>query len=185
MAVILIGGVGGTGKTLLAKQLMKKLHIPYVCIDHLMMGMLRSETACGFSVDDSAETIGQAMWPLLVGFIKTNIENQHSIILEGFQLQPELIAQFEEPYRSQLLSVFVGFSEVHFRAGQFAKIEQYRHVVEQRLPETYDLEMLVQSHQQLQANCQKSEMPFFELDGDYNNKMQQLTKWIAERYEQF
>lgn len=185
MSVILIGGIGGTGKTLLAQQLMAQLSIPYACIDHLMMGMLRSGARCDFSVDDSGEKIGQAMWPFLDGYIKTTIENQHSMILEGMQLQPELIAQLPESYRAKVLPIFVGFGEEHLRKVQFAKIEQYRHVAEQRLPESYDLEALVQSHNSLSARCEQYSTPFFELDGDYNNKMRHITSWITQHYEQF
>ena len=40
--IILIGGASHTGKTLLAQRLMEQLHIPYLSIDHLKMGLIRS-----------------------------------------------------------------------------------------------------------------------------------------------
>ena len=40
--VILLSGASHTGKTRLAQQLMEHLHIPYLSIDHLKMGLIRS-----------------------------------------------------------------------------------------------------------------------------------------------
>ena len=40
--VILITGASHTGKTLLAQQMLEKYKYPYLSIDHLKMGMIRS-----------------------------------------------------------------------------------------------------------------------------------------------
>ena len=40
--VVLITGASHTGKTLLAQKLLEKYKIPYLSIDHLKMGLIRS-----------------------------------------------------------------------------------------------------------------------------------------------
>lgn len=40
--VILIAGGTHTGKTLLAQKLLAQYHYPYLSIDHLKMGLIRS-----------------------------------------------------------------------------------------------------------------------------------------------
>ena len=40
--VILIAGGSHTGKTLLAQWLLERYHYPYLSIDHLKMGLIRS-----------------------------------------------------------------------------------------------------------------------------------------------
>ena len=40
--IILIAGASHTGKTLLAQRLLEKYHWPYLSIDHLKMGLIRS-----------------------------------------------------------------------------------------------------------------------------------------------
>ena len=40
--IILITGASHTGKTLLAQRLLEKYHSPYLSIDHLKMGLIRS-----------------------------------------------------------------------------------------------------------------------------------------------
>jgi len=40
--IILIGGTSHTGKTRLAQKLLEKYRYPYLSIDHLKMGLIRS-----------------------------------------------------------------------------------------------------------------------------------------------
>ena len=46
--IILIAGDTHTGKTLLAQRLLEKYKYPYLSIDHLKMGLIRSGQ-CGLS----------------------------------------------------------------------------------------------------------------------------------------
>ena len=41
--IVLITGASHTGKTLLAQKLMEKYNYPYLSIDHLKMGLIRSK----------------------------------------------------------------------------------------------------------------------------------------------
>lgn len=50
--IILIAGDTHTGKTLLAQRLLEKYKYPYLSIDHLKMGLIRSGQ-CGLSADSS------------------------------------------------------------------------------------------------------------------------------------
>ena len=50
--VILLSGASHTGKTRLAQQLMEHLHIPYLSIDHLKMGLIRSGQTTLTPTDD-------------------------------------------------------------------------------------------------------------------------------------
>lgn len=40
--IYLISGASHTGKTVLAQQLLERLHVPYLSLDHLKMGLIRS-----------------------------------------------------------------------------------------------------------------------------------------------
>ena len=40
--ILLIAGASHTGKTLLAQRLLEIYHYPYLSIDHLKMGLIRS-----------------------------------------------------------------------------------------------------------------------------------------------
>ena len=75
--IILITGASHTGKTALAQKLMEQYHYPYLSIDHLKMGLIRSgNTALTPEEDDK---LTQYLWPIVREIIKTAIENRQNL----------------------------------------------------------------------------------------------------------
>ena len=70
--VILITGTSHTGKTKLAQSLLEKYKYPYLSIDHLKMGLIRSKNTT-LTVEDDEELTGY-LWEIIKEIIKTNIE---------------------------------------------------------------------------------------------------------------
>ena len=50
--IILIASASHTGKTVLAQRLLEKYHYPYLSIDHLKMGLIRSGQTTLTPMDD-------------------------------------------------------------------------------------------------------------------------------------
>ena len=69
--VILIAGTSHTGKTLLAQKLLEKYKYPYLSIDYLKMGLIRSKNT-NLTVEDDYE-LTKYLWDILKEIIKTNI----------------------------------------------------------------------------------------------------------------
>ena len=76
--IILIGGATHTGKTVLAQRLLEKYRWPYLSIDHLKMGLIRSGRTDLTVFDDEALT--GYLWPIQLEMIKTSIENGKNLI---------------------------------------------------------------------------------------------------------
>ena len=79
--VILLSGASHTGKTRLAQQLMEHLHIPYLSIDHLKMGLIRSGQTTLTPTDDRQLT--DYLWSIVREMVQTVIENHQNLIVEG------------------------------------------------------------------------------------------------------
>ena len=79
--IILITGATHTGKTLLAQKLLERYCYPYLSIDHLKMGLIRSDNTTLTPADDDALTA--YLWPIVREMIKTAIENRQNLIVEG------------------------------------------------------------------------------------------------------
>ena len=71
--VILIAGASHTGKTVLAQKLLETYHYPYLSIDHLKMGLIRSGQTKLTPMDDDQLT--DYLWPIVREIVKTAIEN--------------------------------------------------------------------------------------------------------------
>ena len=72
--IILITGASYTGKTVLAQKLLEKYKYPYLSIDHLKMGLIRSGYTKLTPEDDDKLT--EYLWPIVREIIKTAIENR-------------------------------------------------------------------------------------------------------------
>ena len=114
--IILITGASHTGKTLLAQRLLEKYKIPYLSIDHLKMGLIRSGNTKLTPEDDEALT--EYLWPVVREIIKTAIENHQNLIVEGCYVPFNWRKDFSEEYlpliRFICLAMTDGFIDKHF-----------------------------------------------------------------------
>ena len=61
--VILITGASHTGKTVLAQRMLEKYQYPYLSVDHLKMGLIRSGNTKLTPKDDDKLT--EYLWPIV------------------------------------------------------------------------------------------------------------------------
>ena len=94
--VILITGASHTGKTILAQRLLEKYKYPYLSIDHLKMGLIRSGMTALTPEDDDALT--DELWPIVREMVKTAIENHQNLIVEGCYIPSCWRNDFSEQY---------------------------------------------------------------------------------------
>ena len=80
--IVLITGASHVGKTALAQKLLEKYKFPYLSIDHLKMGLIRSGNTALTPMSDDEELTGY-LWPIVREMIKTAIENDQNLIVEG------------------------------------------------------------------------------------------------------
>ena len=92
--IILIGGASHTGKTRLAQKLLEEHHYPYLSVDHLKMGLIRSGNTDLTPMDDDKLT--DYLWPIVREMVKTAIENGQNLIVEGCYIPFDWRKDFEE-----------------------------------------------------------------------------------------
>ena len=78
--VIIITGASHVGKTLLAQKMLERYKFPYLSIDHLKMGLIRSGNTDLTPEDDDELT--EYLWPIIREIIKTATENEQNLIVE-------------------------------------------------------------------------------------------------------
>ena len=121
--VILITGASHTGKTLLAQRMLEKYKYPYLSIDHLKMGMIRSGKTNLTPENDDALT--DELWPIVREMIKTAIENRQNLIVEGGY------RSFDELYLGSIRFICLAFSD-EFIDIHFDEIREHRSDIEAR-----------------------------------------------------
>ena len=128
--VILITGASHTGKTLLAQRLLEKSAVPYLSIDHLKMGLIRSGHTALTPADDEALT--EYLWPIVREMIKTAIENRQELIVEGCYVPFDWRRDFGERYLREIRFVCLAMTEAYIDA-QFGAIRAHASDIEARL----------------------------------------------------
>lgn len=132
--IILITGASHTGKTALAQRLLEAYGYPYLSMDHLKMGLIRSgNTSLTPMSDDGALTA--YLWPIVREMVKTAIENRQNLIVEGCYVPHTWQEDFSDddlPHiRCVCLVMSRNYIETHFDA-----IKAHANTVEQRLDDS-------------------------------------------------
>ncbi|HET7839946.1 MAG TPA: hypothetical protein VFL04_09300 [Rectinemataceae bacterium] len=175
--VILIGGTAGVGKTLLARRIMERSGIPFLPVDHLMMGIYRSDPACGFTPESDVQRISDALWPILFGMIKTSIENGLGYTYEGFQILPGKLASIGSEYRAEIRSAFPCLGEEYIES-RYETIRLRRNAVERRADLETKEEML-QRNREFIAACEASGIRPFVIRRDYEAELEVILEAIV------
>lgn len=114
--IILIAGASHTGKTNLAQRLLEKYRYPYLSIDHLKMGLIRSGNTDLTVYDD--EKLTPYLWNIVKEIIKTAIENNQNLIVEGCYIPFDWAKDFDVDYLSRIkyvcLVMTADYIETHF-----------------------------------------------------------------------
>lgn len=132
--VLLIAGGTHTGKTALAQQLLERYHYPYLSLDHLKMGLIRSGL-CRLTPMSDTRTLTQTLWPVAREIIKTCIENGQNLLVEGCYIPFHYREDFADAYLRHIRYICLILSEQYIQ-NHFSEIQQYANVVEKRLDDS-------------------------------------------------
>lgn len=131
--VILLTGASHTGKTVLAQKLLEKLHYPYLSIDHLKMGLIRSGQTRLTPADD--EQLTEYLWPIVREIVKTAIENRQNLIVEGCYVPFDWRKDFDERYLASIRFLCLALTDAYIDA-RFETVKAHASDVETRLDDS-------------------------------------------------
>lgn len=165
--IILITGASHTGKTVLAQKLLEKYQYPYLSIDHLKMGLIRSGNTelTPLSADDDLTAY---LWPIVREIIKTAIENSQNLIIEGCYIPFEWKTDFDGEYLAHIKYVCLVMSKDYIR-NHFADIKGYASVIENRVnDEECTMESVLADNAQMMELAQKYDVNYLLIDNEYH-----------------
>jgi 2-phosphoglycerate kinase len=163
--IILIGGSSHVGKTFLAQKMMEELKIPYLSLDHLKMMFIRGRLT-DLTVEDDYE-MRYFLWPYAAELIKTAIENDQNMIVEGCYIPSEWREQFDDSYLKDIKCFFITMSEDYLRQN-ISKLTEYGSVIEKRLDDEVDLERLINCSREFKEEAGEHDIPVIEITDKYD-----------------
>lgn len=163
--ILLISGASHTGKTALAQKLLEKYQYPYLSIDHLKMGLIRSGNTTLTPMSDDAELTAY-LWPIVREMIKTAIENGQNMIVEGCYIPFDWKTDFTEEYLENIRFCCLIMSETYIRE-HFGDIKKYACVIENRLEDDCSIEGVLEDNAKNLELARKHNVPYLIIDGAY------------------
>ena len=165
--IILITGASHTGKTLLAQKFLEKYKYPYLSIDHLKMGLIRSGNRQLTPRSDDAE-LTDYLWPIVREMVKTAIENQQNLIVEGCYIPLDWKKDFSDEYCKDIQSYCLIMSEKYIRT-HFDNIKQYADAIERRLDdECCTIDSVLEDNAHTLALAKETGIDYTLIDGEYS-----------------
>lgn len=171
--IILIAGASHTGKTKLAQSLLEKYGYPYLSIDHLKMGLIRSGQTELTPVSDD-EALTAYLWPIIREIVKTAIENRQNLIVEGCYIPCDWQKDFAKTYLPEIKYICLVMTEQYIRS-HFDSIKQYASVIEDRLDDSdCTPEWLIAENQKVLQQCQLHQQKVLLIDKEYKVEVVEL-----------
>ena len=131
--IIIITGASHTGKTVLAQRMLEEYKYPYVSIDHIKMGLIRSGNTCLTPEDDDKLT--DYLWPIVREMIKTAIENNQNMIVEGCYIPFDWRKDFDSEYLKSIKFICLALSDEYIDK-HISEIRVHASDIEDRLDDS-------------------------------------------------
>lgn len=164
--IVLITGASHTGKTALAQRLLEKYRYPYLSIDHLKMGLIRSGNT-ELTPMSNDEDLTAYLWPIVREMIKTAVENNQNLIVEGCYIPFDWAADFEQEYLENIKYYCLVMTEEYVKR-HFDDIKKYANVVENRLDDAWcTLESVLEDNAEMLAFAQKHDVNYILIQDEY------------------
>lgn len=169
--IILISGASHTGKTALAQKLLEKYKYPYLSIDHLKMGLIRSGQTSLTPMSEDKE-LTDYLWPIVSEIIKTAIENNQSLIVEGCYIPFDYSKSFSEEYLRHIKYCCLVMSEKYI-LNHFGDIKRYAVVIENRGDdEDCTIESVLRDNEEVLKECRAYSVNYLLIDGEYKTDIE-------------
>ena len=163
--IIVITGASHTGKTALAQKLLEKYKYPYLSIDHLKMGLIRSGNTELTPSDDTELT--EYLWPIVREIIKTAVENQQNLIVEGLYIPFDWQKDFDDEYLKKINYYCLVMSEGYIQ-NHFADIKKYANIIENRLDDEWcTIESVLTDNAEVLYLAQKHNVNYILIEDNY------------------
>ncbi|MBQ2726105.1 MAG: adenylate kinase [Clostridia bacterium] len=164
--ILLITGASHTGKTALAQKLLEKYNYPYLSIDHLKMGLIRSGNTRLTPVSDDRDLTAY-LWPIVREMVKTAIENKQNLIVEGCYIPFDWQKDFESGYLENIRYCCLIMSEEYIRS-HFDDIKRYANIVEERMEDDwYTIEHALEDNAEMLALARKHNVNYILVEDKY------------------
>ncbi len=174
--VVLISGASHVGKTALAQRLLEKYKYPYLSMDHLKMGLIRSGNTDLTPTSDENK-LTEYLWKIVREIVKTVIENNQNLIIEGCYIPCGFEKDFSEEYIDNIRYLCLVMSEEYINE-HFDDIKKYANVIEGRIDDEWcTKENVIEDNRRTLRLAKEWGVKYILIDKNYESAIDQIELW--------
>lgn len=175
--IILVAGASHTGKTVLAQRLLERFRYPVLSLDLLKMGLIRSGKTALTPEDDNL--LIPYLWGIVSEVVKTAIENDQNLIVEGCYIPFDWQDGFSSFYLEHIRYWCLIMSESYI-SSHASDIREFSNVAEKRLRDEIDFEELARDNRFALEECIRRRLPHCLIERDYDPGKQTVAPLLED-----
>ncbi|MCR5250754.1 MAG: ATP-binding protein [Lachnospiraceae bacterium] len=169
--IIIITGASHVGKTVLSQRMLEKYKYPYLSLDHLKMGLIRSGNTELTPEDDDKLT--EYLWPITREMIKTAIENEQNLIVEGCYVPYDWRSDFDDRYLGSIRFICLAMSDEYIDS-HFEAIRSHESDIETRFDDSCTIEQMKIDNRKMTEGFRNSGEHVTMITGNYEDTIKGL-----------
>ncbi len=180
----MLGGAARSGKSIISRRILTEKRIPFFCLDHLAIGTARTFPQLHIDLDSDDACVGEKIWPLVKSVAAQIIKDKIDYLLEGALLQPKNVSDLLSDFPSAVHACFVGYADAVIEE-KFAQVRQFGGGPDDWMMQFDDgtvrneLERLKLVSKNLREDCEKYQLPYFEISTDFNTSIEAVIAYLT------
>lgn len=110
--IYILAGIAKSGKSLVAKEIVKRKLLPAFSTDFIMMMLHRANKDLNIDIDAEDRVVAKQIQPYVEGMLRTMIENGVSYLIEGVHFNHDFMDRLLKEYPNDIRIVYLGYKDI-------------------------------------------------------------------------
>lgn len=179
----LISGASRSGKTLIAKNILKQKQIPYMSLDWLVMGFTNGFTENGIHDKLFPDEIAEKLWAFLEAMCESMLWSDIDYVIEGEAILPELIHTLLKKHPDKIRICFLGYTDVD-KEQKMRELKAFHDgekdwLLKESDAYIYDhIDNMIAHSRLIKNSCAKYGLRYFDTSGNFPLAIEAATKYV-------
>lgn len=179
----LISGASRSGKTIIAKNILKRKQIPYMSLDWLVMGFTNGLPENGIHDKLFPDEIAEKLWHFLEAMCESMLWSEIDYVIEGEAILPGLVQKFLKKHPDKIRICFLGYTEID-KDRKMKDLKAFHDgkkdwLLKESDDYIYDhIDNMIAHSRLIKDGCEKYGLRYFDTSGDFLAAIDGATKYI-------
>ena len=176
--LLIIGGAARTGKSIIARRLLPEMHLPYLSLDILKMGLVNGVPEFGIDPNAGSIVVAEKLWPLVRAMAINMAETGVPYIIES-EVLPKQVHTLARHVKVDIKACFLGYREIE-PMQKLREIRVYRGHPNDYVTSYADAAVLALVNQMiafshyLYDECMRLGLPYFDTSHNFLQTLEQV-----------